>query len=150
LLSHKRSLQVVNALTDLRDLKPGGDGSGLGYINDGSSVVYTLNVATAGTYNVVYSLSGVNGSPAGINVIMSLHKGILHFTLHVAAAVVRNAKACMSQRKTELNLNILLCLITCTIIQVVLYALQRLERKEQLLYQTSLYHHTSTVLRTLR
>jgi hypothetical protein len=111
MLSQMRSLQVVNALTDLHDLKPGGDGTGLGYINAGSSVVYTLNVAAAGTYNVVYSLSGVNGSPAGINVSMSLHKGMFQFTLHIAADVplcVMQSHVCL-QRKAVAELIITCC-----------------------------------------
>jgi hypothetical protein len=60
-------------VTDYRDVKAGADG--IGYINAGSSIVYTLNVATAGTYNVVYTMNSFNGAPAGINVSMSLHKG---------------------------------------------------------------------------
>jgi hypothetical protein len=66
-------LQVVDTLADLRDVKAGPEG--IGYINAGSSIVYTLNVATAGTYNVVYTMNSFNGAPAGINVSMSIHKG---------------------------------------------------------------------------
>eukprot|EP00953_Heterococcus_sp_UTEX-ZZ885_P003191 2246-Heterococcus_DN1.PRE.1 len=65
LATGRAAYTVVDTLADLRDVKAGPDG--IGYINAGSSIVYTLNVATAGTYNVVYTMNSFNGAPAGIN-----------------------------------------------------------------------------------
>jgi hypothetical protein len=66
-------LQVVNQGTDLRGLEATA-GRGVANVDAGDSIVYTLNVATAGTYNVVYTLSGQSPSN-GVDVKFSLFQG---------------------------------------------------------------------------
>jgi hypothetical protein len=65
--------QVVNQGTDLRGLVATA-GRGVGNVDAGDSIVYTLNVAAAGTYNVVYTLSGQSPSN-GVDVKFSLFQG---------------------------------------------------------------------------
>eukprot|EP00953_Heterococcus_sp_UTEX-ZZ885_P029686 15739-Heterococcus_DN1.PRE.2 len=64
---------VVNQGTDLRGLEATA-GRGVANVDAGDSIVYTLNVATAGTYNVVYTLSGQSPSN-GVDVKFSLFQG---------------------------------------------------------------------------
>jgi hypothetical protein len=63
----------VNQGTDLRGLEATA-GRGVANVDAGDSIVYTLNVATAGTYNVVYTLSGQSPSN-GVDVKFSLFQG---------------------------------------------------------------------------